>query len=207
MKNKNGIRCLFLDIGGVLLTDGWPAEFRASAASKFNLNLEEMEKRHYLALDTYEEGKLTLDEYLQLVVFYKPRTFSNAQFRNFMFTRSESYPKMIDLMRRLKKKYNLKIVVVSNEGRELNAYRIDKFKLDVFVDYFISSCYVHLRKPDPEIYQMALDTAQLPISQIIYIENIRMFVRTAKKLGIKSILHTDYESTSLKLASLGLKAD
>jgi putative hydrolase of the HAD superfamily len=75
------------------------------------------------------------------------------------------------------------------------------------VDYFISSCYVHLRKPDPDIYQMALDTAQLPISHIIYIENIRMFVRTAKKLGIKSILHTDYESTSLKLASLGLKAD
>jgi putative hydrolase of the HAD superfamily len=207
MKTKNSIKYLFLDIGGVLLTDGWTSEYRALAASKFNLDLAEIENRHHLTFDTYEEGKLTLDEYLQRVVFYEQRAFSMAQFRKFMFARSKAYPQMIELIRKLKKKYELKIIVVSNEGRELNAHRIRKFKLDEFVDSFISSCYVHLRKPDAEIYRIALDTAQSPVDKVIYIENTPMFVQTAKGLGIKSILHTDYKSTCSKLASFALEAD
>ena len=205
MRKKNSIKSLFLDIGGVLLTDGWTPEYRASAASKFNINPVEMENRHQLAFHTYEEGKLLLDEYLQHVVFYKHRPFSESQFKIFMFSRSKAYPQMIDLIRGLKRKYELKIIAVSNEGRELNAYRIRKFKLDEFVDSFISSCYVHIRKPDVEIFRIALDTSQSPPNKVIYIENTPMFVQIAKDLGIKSILHTDYKSTCLKLASFGLE--
>ena len=99
----------------------------------------------------------------------------------------------------------MKIIVVSNESRELNAYRIRKFKLDGFVDAFISSCFVHLRKPDADIFRLALDIAQTPARQIVYIENTPMFVQIAEGLGIRSILHTDYKSTCAKLASFGLQ--
>jgi hypothetical protein len=34
-----------------------------------------------------------------------------------------------------------------------------------------------------------------------------MFVQTAERLGIRSILHTDYRSTRTKLAALGLPTD
>ena len=112
---------------------------------------------------------------------------------------------MIELVRILKKRYGLKIVVVSNEGRELNEYRIHKFKLDEFVDLFISSCFVCLRKPDPDIFRVALDTVRVPANQVVYLENTPMFVEIAKGLGIKSILHTDYKTTCAKLASFGLK--
>jgi len=138
-------------------------------------------------------------------VFYEKRPFTQAQFRKFMFAQSKPYPKMIELVRRLKAKYGLKIVVVSNEARELNAYRIRKFKLDEFVDFFISSCYVHLRKPDPDIFQLALDTSQSSVHQVVYIENTAMFVQIAEDMGIRSILHTDYNSTCTKLASFGLE--
>ena len=97
--------------------------------------------------------------------------------------------------------------MVSNEGRELNAYRIRTFKLDRFVDSFISSCFVHLRKPDADIFRLALDIAQTPAEQVVYIENTPMFVQVAEGLGIRSILHTDYRSTCAKLASLGLQND
>src|SRR5208337_1250307 len=97
------------------------------------------------------------------------------------------------------------IAVVSNEPRELTAYRIRKFKLDGFVDSFISSCFVHLRKPDADIFRLALDIAQTPVRQIIYIENTPLFVQVAEGLGIRSILHTDYKSTCAKLSSLGLQ--
>jgi putative hydrolase of the HAD superfamily len=89
----------------------------------------------------------------------------------------------------------LKVAVVSNEGRELNAYRIKEFGLDRFVDFYISSCFVHVRKPDADIFRLALDIAQVPADQVVYIENTPMFVQVAEGLGIKSILHTDYTST------------
>ena len=207
MKMATAINCLFLDIGGVLLNDGWGQEASRLAAKTFNLDLEELKKRHNEALDTYEEGKLTLEEFLDRVVFYEERSFTQAQFWKFIFAQSKPYPKMINLVRRLKSRYGLKIVVVSNEGRELNEYRIQKFKLDGFVDFFISSCYVHLRKPDADIFRVALDTVRVPANQVVYIENTPMFVQIAKSLGIRSILHTDYKSTCAKLAAFGLQND
>ncbi len=121
-----------------------------------------------------------------------------------MFEQSKPYPEMIELVMHLKAKYGLKIAVVSNEARELNAYRIRRFKLDRLVDSFISSCFIHLRKPDADIFRLALDICQAPARQIVYIENTPMFVQIAEGLGIRSILHTDYRSTCAKLALFGL---
>jgi putative hydrolase of the HAD superfamily len=65
------INTLFLDIGGVLLTNGWDHNIRKSAAEKFGLDYEEMNERHRLTFDTCELGKLSLDDYLKRVVFYQ----------------------------------------------------------------------------------------------------------------------------------------
>ena len=205
MKPKNKIKFLFVDIGGVLLTDGWSHDSRKLAVKEFGLDPVEMEKRHSQAFNTHELDKLTITEYLNHVVFYEKQTFTHAQFRKFMFSFSKPYPKMIEMIRQLKVKYELKIIVVSNEARSLNSHRIKKFKLSEFVDFYVSSCYVHLRKPDPDIFRLALDIAQAPANQVIYIENTPMFVKIAESLGIQSILHTDYKSTNAKLSSLGLK--
>ena len=207
IQNAAAVTCLFLDIGGVVLTNGWDHHAREQAATNFKLDLAEIEDRHHLTFDTYEEGKLTLEEYLGRVVFYQERPFTRAQFRRFMFAQSKPYPEMIELIRRLKVRHWLKIAVVSNEGRELNAHRIRKFKLGTFVDFFISSCFVHIRKPDADIFRLALDVAQVPAQHTVYIENTPMFVQVAEGLGIRSILHTDYRSTCAQLASLGLQID
>jgi putative hydrolase of the HAD superfamily len=207
MRETSAITCLFLDVGGVLLTNGWDHLARRRAAKHFKLQWAEMEDRHRLTFETHEEGKLTFEEYLDRVVFYQKRSFTRAQFRNFMFAQSKPYPKMIDLVAQLKVRYGLKIAIVSNESREVNAYRIRKFKLAGFVDSFISSCFVHIRKPDADIFRLALDIAQTPLRQIVYIENTPMFVQVAEGLGIRSVLHTDYKSTWAKLASLGLQVD
>jgi putative hydrolase of the HAD superfamily len=205
MKRVIPITTLFLDIGGVLLTNGWDHHARKRAAKHFKLNWVEMEQRHSLNFNIYEEGKLTLEEYLGWVVFYQKRAFTRAEFRRFMFAQSKPYTEMIELVRNLKARYGLKIVVLSNEAREVNAHRIRKFKLDEFVDAFVSSCFVHLHKPDAAIFRLALDIAQTPARQIVYIENTSMFVQVAEGLGIRSILHTDYKSTCAKLASIGLQ--
>jgi putative hydrolase of the HAD superfamily len=207
MRKATANTCVFLDVGGVLLTNGWDHHARRRAAKHFKLTWAEMEYRHNLNLATYEEGKLTLEEYLGRVVFYQKRPFTRAQFERFMFAQSKPYPNMIELFAQLKVRHGLRIFVVSNEARELNAYRIRKFKLDGFVDGFISSRFFHIRKPDADIFRLALDIAQAPACQVLYIENTPMFVQIAEGLGIRSVLHTDYKSTCAKLASFGLRIE
>ncbi len=204
---SGAITALFLDVGGVLLTNGWDRHAREQAAQAFNLDLDEMNERHHLTFDTYEEGKLTLDEYLTRLVFYEPRPFTRDQFRDFMFAQSKPFPETIELVKALKARHGLKIAVVSNEGRELTAYRIKTFKLGDFVDFFIVSSFVHFRKPDQDIFRMALDVAQVPAGQVAYLEDRPMFVQVAQDLGIHGIRHTDYASTCAKLAALGLERD
>lgn len=206
-KNTSGITCLFLDIGGVLLSDGWDHHARERAATKFKLDAVEMNERHHLTFETFEEGKLSMEDYLTLVVFHQKRAFSRAEFRRFMFAQTTPHPQMIALAAQLKAQHRLKVAVVSNEARELNAHRIQKFKLGGFVDFFISSCFVHVRKPDVEIFRLALDIAQTPARQVLYIENTPMFIEIAKGLGIRCIHHTDYPSTRSELAAFGLKCD
>jgi len=206
MKKLIPVTTLFLDIGGVMLSNGWGHESRRSAADVFNLDFDEMDERHHVIQITYEEGKITLNEYLKRVVFYQKRSFTIDQFREFMFSQSTPNLAMIEYIRQLKNKYNLKIAVVNNEGRELNEHRIKKFRLNQFVDFFISSCFVHFRKPDADIFRIALDIAQVPVQHVVYIEDMQMFVDVAKDLGIRGIHHKNYLSTSDELALMGLKS-
>lgn len=199
------ITTLFLDIGGILLTNGWDHIIRARAAEKFSLDYAEMNERHHLTFDTYEEGKLSLDDYLKRVVFYQPRDFTPDVFKTFMYAQSQPFPEMIELMRGLKTQHGLQVAAVSNEGRELTTYRVQQFKLGTFIDFFVSSCFVHYRKPDEDMYRIALDIAQARPEQVVYIDDRAMFVEVAQGLGIQSVIHTDYQSTRKALERFGLK--
>jgi putative hydrolase of the HAD superfamily len=199
------ITTLFLDIGGVLLTNGWDHHMRRRAAEHFGVDYDEMDVRHHMTFDTYEVGKLSLKNYLDRVVFYQKRPFSHQEFREFMFAQSEALPGMIEFFAQLKQRYQLVVAAVSNEGRELTEYRVRRFELNRLIDFFISSCFVHFRKPDEDIYRLALDTAQAQADEVVYIDNLQMFVEVARGLGIHGIHHERLHGTRAALAELGLK--
>jgi putative hydrolase of the HAD superfamily len=204
MKNEQPITSLLLDIGGVLLTNGWDRHGRQKAADRFGLNYAYMDERHHLTFDTYEEGKLSLEQYLDRVIFFKERPFTREQFRQFMFAQSEPLTPMIEMIRALKWRYGLKIVAVSNEGRELTIHRIRSFGLSGFMDAFICSCFVHVRKPDADIYRLALDVAQAEPEEVAYLDDRAMFVEVARGLGIRGVHHTSLETSRDALAGFGL---
>lgn len=199
------IKALFTDIGGVLLTNGWDHIGRERAVIKFNLNKDEVNERHHLTYDTFELGKIDLNTYLKRTVFYEKRNFTRKEFKNFMFTQSVAFPDMIELVKSVKEKNKLRTVVVSNESKELNDYRIKKFRLKEIIDGFISSSYVAMRKPDEGIFKMALGVSQSEPDEVVYIDDRMMFVEIAVSLGINGIHHTDYESTVAKLKKYKLK--
>lgn len=193
MKTGN-IKTLFLDIGGILLTNGWGREERQAAIQKFGLDKEEFEDRNALVWDTYESDKFKLDDYLNYVVFHKMRSFSKEEFTSFMLEQSQPLDGAIKYFKQLKKEKGYKIVALSNEARELNAHRIEKYKLNELFDFYISSCYVKLRKPDPAIFQIAFDTAQSLPSESVYIDDRLPYIEIATKLGIQSLHYQGVES-------------
>jgi len=200
----SAIKTMFLDVGGVLLTNGWDRGMRKRAIELFQLDLEEVNERHHLTFDAYEQGSIPLQEYLDRVIFYEPRPFTHEQFWKFMIAQSTPIPEMIDLIRQLKTQHQLKIATVSNEGRELTLYRMHRFGLTEFVDVFVSSCFVRCRKPDPQIFRMALDLTQSAPEATVYLDDRPMFVEIAQSLGLHGIHHINYESTRDALAELGL---
>ena len=193
---EQSYKILFSDIGGVLLTNGWGHESREAAAKKFGIDYGEMDVLHDFIFNVYEMGKISLDVYLDTVVFNHPRNFSREEFKDFMFAQSVELPEMLSWFIEWKNKnHRLKIISINNEAKELNVYRIKKFKLYNFFDAFVSSCEVGMRKPDPGIFRLALGIAQAQPHECLYFDDRIMLVEAAKKEGIHAYHHKSFEST------------
>ena len=193
---EQSYRILFSDIGGVLLTNGWGHESREAASKRFGIDYAEMDVLHDFIFNVYEMGKISLDVYLDTVVFNHPRNFSREEFKDFMFAQSVALPGMLSWFIEWKSKnHRLKIISINNEAKELNVHRIKKFKLHNFFDAFVSSCEVGMRKPDPGIFRLALGIAQAQPHECLYFDDRIMLVEAAKKEGIHAYHHKSFEST------------
>jgi putative hydrolase of the HAD superfamily len=200
----NTITTLFLDIGGVLLTNGWDTALRRKTADHFGVDYGELDHRHNVTYDTYESGKSSLDQYLAQILFHQPREFTPHDVARFILEEARPHTETIDLIKKLRAVYGLRVAVVSNEGREIAGDRIHRFHLGEFVDFFIVSAFVHFRKPDPDIYRLALDVAQVHPGQVAYIEDRPLLCEVATSLGMHAVLHHNPEETRDALARLGL---
>jgi putative hydrolase of the HAD superfamily len=189
------IKVIFLDIGGVFLSNGWGHESRQKAARTFNLDYTEMDILHDFIFNIYEIGKISLDDYLNTVVFNHPRDFVKEDFKTFMLSQSIELPGMLQWFKEWKKTCGFKVISINNEGRELNDFRIKKFNLHQCFDAFISSCEVGMRKPDPGIFTLAMGVAQASPEECVYFDDRPMLVQAAQKLGIQSIRHEGFKTT------------
>lgn len=196
------IKLLFLDIGGVLLSDGWNHKARMEATEKFGLEPIQLEKDHAVAFPLFENGKLSLEQYLDSVIFNKERAFSKDEFRAFMFSKSTELPHFLPWLIDWKQKNNIRIFAVNNEGKEFNDYRIDKFGLDRCFDAFISSCEVGFSKPDPCIFKLALGIAHVAPEHCLYFDDRAIHVAIAKQMGINAFVHQGFEQSKTILESI-----
>jgi putative hydrolase of the HAD superfamily len=197
-------KIIFLDIGGVLLTNGWGHESRQAAAEKFGFDYTEMNILHEFIFNVYEIGKISLDEYLYTTLFYKPRDFTKQDFISFMFEQSVELPGTLQWLIQWKKQYpgKFRFISINNEGKELNDYRLQKFKLHECFDAFISSCEVGMRKPDPGIFRLAMGIAQVSPDQCVYFDDRQILVEAAAKTGMTCYRHKDLASTKAILEAL-----
>lgn len=193
------------DVGGVLLTNGWDHLQRYQVLEHFGLPREPFETIHEQLNDDWEKGRITVDEYLAKTVFYEPRPFTPGDFLDLMKQQSVWHPHTaIGILKQVSASQDLTVAIMNNESRELNDYRLEKFGFYEFFDCFISSCYVGLRKPHPEIYKLALDLLQRDPDEVVFIDDREGNIATAHSLGMNGIVHKTVQQTAEELGRLGI---
>jgi putative hydrolase of the HAD superfamily len=199
------ITTLFWDIGGVILTNGWDRGSRKEAAATFHLDWEEFQDRHDLSFPAFDSGQITLNEYLDRTLFYRPRPFSREEFTAFIFAQSKEYPDTRAILDKVTKSQKYFVGAINNEPLELNQYRIEAFELRRNFLVFFSSCYVHSRKPEETIFRVALEVTQRPPEQCLFIDDRPLNLERPGKLGMNTILHQGAEQLRLELGKYGVE--
>jgi putative hydrolase of the HAD superfamily len=199
------ISTILFDVGGVLLTNGWDRNERAAILEQFALDGVAFEQRHDLANDAWEKGLMTAEQYLLQTVFYEPRPFTPAAFLQAMRERSVLLPHgAIRILQELAASEEVELAILNNEARELNDYRIERFEFGRYFDVFLSSCYLGLRKPDPKIFEVALDVLQRDPEEVAFIDDRAGNCAAAEALGIHAIQYQDEGQCAQALEQLGL---
>jgi putative hydrolase of the HAD superfamily len=181
------IAAVFSDVGGVLLTNGWDRGSRRKLVEQFGLDWEDFEDRHELVVTAFETGELDLDRYLERTIFYRPRAFSLQDVKDFMFAQSQPFPESLALMGRLAQTKKYLLATLNNESRELNIYRIQRFGLRNYFTAFFSSCFLGRKKPEEAIYKLAMEIAQHPPEECVFIDDRGLNLEAPQRLGMYAI--------------------
>jgi len=198
------ITALFWDVGGVLLSNAWDHEQRQCTLKEFNLDEVEFESRHEMLVSSFERGKITLQNYLERTVFYRPRSFTAEAFIQHMFSLSTPIPETLQLGKELSRSGKYLMSTINNESKELNLYRIQTFGLREIFSLFVSSCFVGLRKPEEGIYRLALEITQRPPEECCFIDDRPLNLDSASRLGMHVIQMKTAEQLRVDLQKLGV---
>jgi len=198
------ISALFWDVGGVLLTNAWDHEQRQQTLKQFGLDEVEFESRHEMLVSSFERGKITLQDYLERTIFYRPRSFTLETFTQQMFSLSQPDPEALQVARKLTGSGKYLMSTINNESKELNLFRIRSFGLREIFSLFVSSCFVGLRKPEEGIYRLALEITQRPADECCFIDDRPLNLDSAAKLGMRVIQMENPKQLGQDLAKLGV---
>jgi putative hydrolase of the HAD superfamily len=196
---------ILFDVGGVLLTDGWDHCERRVVLERFHLDGAEFEARHAGSYAAWERGAISVESYLEATVFYEPRGFFPDEF--FAAICAQSKPLLggaLGILQELAAADKCLLGALNNEAREMNEYRFDCFELRRHFKVALSSCYLGLRKPEPAIYQRALDILGRPAERILFIDDRAENVAGAEAAGMKAIRFEGAEALRHELAGLGV---
>jgi putative hydrolase of the HAD superfamily len=202
------INQLFFDIGGVLGSNGWDREQRAEAVARFGLDAEDFQYRHEETVGAFESGQISLDEYLDVTVFWRQRDFSRDEFKTFMFSLSTPLPESLDVVRRLRQNIRgrptrVRMATLNNESREMNEHRIRLFGLCELFDVFFSSCWLGVRKPTRQIYEHVLGMTQANPASSVFVDDREQNLAPARALGITTVLFRSAKQLEQSLSELG----
>jgi putative hydrolase of the HAD superfamily len=196
---------ILFDVGGVLLTNGWDHCEREHVLDRFHVDKAAFETRHARLNDPWERDAISMQEYLDEVLFYEPRSFTREDFVTAICEESAVLSDSgIGILEELAASGKCMLGALNNEARVPNDYRFHTFGLRNYFDVTLSSCYLGLRKPHREIYDRAVDILSRPADRILFIDDRPENVAAALAVGMKAIQFSGAEPLRRELETLGV---
>ncbi|MBI1855468.1 MAG: HAD family phosphatase [Chloroflexi bacterium] len=194
------VKAVFFDIGGVILRTEYQAP-REHLAERLNLTYEEVYKAVFES-DTSRRaslGAVSVDEHWIAVTRTLGRPASEARAIHDEFFAGDVIDKnLLDFIRSLRPRY--KTGVISNAWPDLRAY-IHEHKFDDAFDCITISAEIGVMKPQPKIYQLALEQANVRASEAVFVDDMPANIEAANALGMRGILFHDPHETLAELKS------
>ena len=155
-------------------------------------------------MSEFETGAISLEEYLDVTVFYTPRLFTREDFELYMLSLSEPNPYTIEIAKHIAAAGRVRLMTMNNESVVLNVHRIDRFGLKEIFQTFLSSCWLGCRKPQRLFFERGLGIAQADAGSSLLVDDRDQNLAPASALGMRTIRFTDPESLARDLAGYGI---
>ena len=192
------IRAVFFDLGGVILRTEYQAP-REHLAERLNLTYEDVYRAVFESETSRKAslGTVSEDEHWDAVTRKLGRPVTEAKaIRDEFFAGDMIDRGLLDFIRSLRPRYTTG--VISNAWPNLRAY-IAENKFDDAFDSLTISAEVGVMKPQPKIFQLALEQAKVQASEAVFVDDTPANIEAANTLGMHGILFRDPRETLAEL--------
>ena len=198
------IKCVISDMGNVLFTFDSSIFYRQISESS-PYTPEQMAKiitESSGLLSAFGTGRTSPQEFFKDA---SQKLQVRADFESFFSAYNDVFtlkPDVVDTLKKLKTKYRL--ILLSNTDVKHVGFIQRKFPEMFFFDDYVLSYEVGCMKPDPQIYQIALEKAKAEAGECVFIDDLEENIEVAAKMGIQTILFTPQTDLEAELRQLNL---
>ena len=195
------IKAVFFDLGGVIVRTEFQVP-RQQLADRLGMDYDDLNK---IVFDSESSGRasigeITSEEHWMSIVQRLKRPISELSLiRDEFFAGDIVDRTLVEYIRSLRGKY--KTGLISNAWGDLRDF-IVREKFDDAFDRLIISAEVGAMKPDPKIFQVALDEFGVSPKEAVFVDDFLVNIEGCEKAGMKGIHFKDPQSAMQQLKKL-----
>lgn len=204
------IKAVIFDLGSVLTTEDWLAVYE-KMANELKIDVGKTKEIVKPLFDKLGKGEISEQIFWKEVEAQTGVELSEEFTENFWFKTYKEWSKDIkeswEILIELHKR-GIRLAVLANiiktsllANKEMG--RLQRLR-DVGVETFIASCEEGIKKPDLKIYEIALKRLNLLPGACVFVDDKRVNIEAAEKLGIRGIVFQTPEQLREELIKLGL---
>ena len=198
------IRAVLFDLGGVIVRTEYQAP-RQHLAESLGMDYDDIDKIVFGGGTNGSAARATLgqisedEHWLNVMKILKQPASENERIRAEFFAGDIIDRTLLDFLRSIRPKY--KTGLISNAWSGLRNY-ILREKFDDAFEYMVISSEVGAAKPDPKIFQIALEQLQVRANEAVFVDDFMENIEACEKVGMKGIHFRDVESAMKQLKAL-----
>ena len=198
------INNIVFDIGNVLAAFRWQDYILHDLG--FSKEIVQIFGERFIVHPLWDEFDLGVRETDDIIADMKATVPEYQDEVNVFFERIadivETYPYSRKWIKDLKQK-GYRVYLLSNYPRRtFRIHEREKFDFVDLVDGKVVSGFERLAKPDPRIYQLLFERYRLRAEECVFLDDRRVNIEAATRLGMQGILFTGYEDASRKLEEI-----